>query len=346
MVALRRLDAFNKTRSDLMQQSAVGGAITLIAASAAGLLFVSQIFLYLMGSTTHSLSLSRSTPVPLVPLEESTIYDRYKFMEHIGRLPLRIKITFPHMSCDSLDVLHDGASLSTGELDHIHGKHSIVLKKPTYSDMIKAAGTNVASQASTDAGCTIVGQLRPHIVAGVLIISMSRQAWMVATTTLSMGMLEDPNGQIKQALQRFNVSHYIHYMEFGKSFTKQKDKPLEGLNHAIHNEFHGIAVVQTQVKLVPTMHSGFFFQDKVYQTSVVDITIQPQTLVSQGVQQLPGLVVTYDFTPLTVNDSEGRENLLLFLSSLVSIVGGVFVTVGMLTGCLVHSAKAVAKKID
>jgi len=68
--------------------------------------------------------------------------------------------------------------------------------------------------------------------------------------------------------------------------------------------------------------------------------------VARGVQQLPGLVVTYDFTPLTVHHSEGRDNFLVFLSSLISIVGGVFVTVGMLTGCLVHSAQAVAKKID
>jgi hypothetical protein len=37
---------------------------------------------------------------------------------------------------------------------------------------------------------------------------------------------------------------------------------------------------------------------------------------------------------------------LVFLSSLVSIVGGVFVTVGLVSGCLVDSAKAVAKKID
>jgi Endoplasmic reticulum vesicle transporter/Endoplasmic Reticulum-Golgi Intermediate Compartment (ERGIC) len=345
MVALRRLDAFTKTRSDLKQQSAVGGAITLVAASAAGVLFVSQLILYIMGSTTHSLTLSRSTPVPMVPLEESALYDKYKFMASVGRLPLKLKITFPHLSCDSLDVIHDGASLASGELDRIHGPHSLTLRKPTYSEMTKAAGLAMASQARTEAGCTIVGTLQPHIVAGVFIISMSRQAWSVATTTLSMGLF-DPSNPMKQALHRFNVSHYIHYMEFGKPFSKQKNKPLEDVLHAIDNEFYGIAVVQTQVKLVPTLHQGFLFKDRVYQTSVVDITIQPQTLVSQGVQQLPGLVVTYDFTPLTVNHSEGRENVLVFLSSLISIVGGVFVTVGLLTGCLVHSAQAVAKKID
>ena len=49
--------------------------------------------------------------------------------------------------------------------------------------------------------------------------------------------------------------------------------------------------------------------------------------------------------PAVLHDS-GRENLLVFISSLVSIVGGVFVTVGMLSSCLVNSAKVVAKKVD
>jgi Endoplasmic reticulum vesicle transporter len=83
-----------------------------------------------------------------------------------------------------------------------------------------------------------------------------------------------------------------------------------------------------------------------YQMSVVDITVQPSALIATGAQQLPGLTVTYDFTPLTVHHSDGRESFLVFLSSLISIVGGVFVTVGLVTGCLVHSVEAVAKKID
>jgi hypothetical protein len=60
----------------------------------------------------------------------------------------------------------------------------------------------------------------------------------------------------------------------------------------------------------------------------------------------PGLSLGYDVTPLAVHHNEGRDSILIFLSSLIGMVGGCFVTVGMLTGCLVHSAKAVAKKVD
>jgi len=142
------------------------------------------------------------------------------------------------------------------------------------------------------------------------------------------------------------VSHYIHKFEFGKHFDGDYSKPLEDRPHMIENAFGGIAVESIQVKLVPTISRGIFFADKSYQASVIDHTIQPQTLVSAGVQYMPGLLLTYDFTPLTVYQSGGRDNIFVFLSSLISIVAGVFVTVGLVTGCLLHSASAVAKKID
>jgi Endoplasmic reticulum vesicle transporter len=121
---------------------------------------------------------------------------------------------------------------------------------------------------------------------------------------------------------------------------------LENQGHIIENEYGGIAVEQIQVKLVPTISEGIFFREHSYQQSVVQHTVQPETLIVNGMTSLPGLVIGYDFVPLTVHHSEGRENILVFLSSLISIVAGVFVTVGLVTGCLLHSASAVAKKVD
>jgi hypothetical protein len=202
------------------------------------------------------------------------------------------------------------------------------------------------STKSVGEGCTIDGSLRPHIVAGVLTISLSRRAWSAAATTLQLALGTSIDVEMKRAMQQYNVSHYIHKIEFGKPFAHAQHKPLENVKHIIDNDFYGIAVAQTLVKLVPTVSQGFVFEENSYQTSVVDNIIQPQTLVAQGVQQLPGLVISYDFIPLTVHHNQGRDNFLVFLSSLISIVGGAFVTVAMLTGCLVHSAQAVAKKID
>ena len=108
----------------------------------------------------------------------------------------------------------------------------------------------------------------------------------------------------------------------------------------------GVALENIQVKLVPTVYSGFLSSYNTYQLSVVNHVVQPETMVAQGVAMSPGLALGWDITPLAVHHLDGRDNILVFLSSLLSIVGGVFVTVGLFTGCVVHSAKTVAKKID
>lgn len=338
--SFRRLDAFAKTRPDLQQQSAAGGIITLSAAVVTVILFVSQVAVYIMGETTSSLALSESAALPLMPLNTN-----HPVFQHIGRLPVRLHVTFPHVKCENLDIVHDGASYRTKELAKFHGSHSITLRKPSSTEWRKAMGN---AKAEAGLGCTVVGQLRPYLVAGVLSVGLSHSAWASATTALSMGlgfgiMPRHSNTQFQQ----YNVSHYIHEVVFGTSFPYQDHNPLRDVWHKIENDFFGIAVSQMQVKLVPTSQAGWLFgPSHSYQTSVVDITVQPRTLAGRSVQHYPGLVVSYDFTPLTVNHSQGRDNIFVFLSSLISIVAGAFVTVQLLTGCLVHSAQAVAKKID
>jgi Endoplasmic reticulum vesicle transporter/Endoplasmic Reticulum-Golgi Intermediate Compartment (ERGIC) len=363
----RRLDTFQKARSDVQQRSTVGGVITLFALLVASILLLGQIIQYIYGTTTHSLSLSQPIAIPLVPLEESKLYRAS--IQQIGRVPLQIHITFPHNSCDMLDVVHDGASLIKGELDQIHGYHSILLRTPTNSELKKALNGKTTRDNDL-VGCTVTGQLRPLVVAGTVAVTFNNQAWATATSTLSMmnfqqmmmasagssggdvnqfNMGTGQNEQNQKLMQQYNVSHYVHKIQFGRAFAKQNHKPLENVHHFVENDFFGIAVVQTQVKLVPTAYRGGSNSGSntgMYQSSVVDTTIQPRTLVQQGVQHLPGLILAYDFTPLTVNHSEGRDNIFVFISSLISIVGGVYVTVSMLTGCLVHSAQAVAKKMD
>jgi Endoplasmic reticulum vesicle transporter/Endoplasmic Reticulum-Golgi Intermediate Compartment (ERGIC) len=354
-VAFKRLDAFAKTRPDLQQKSVTGGIITLIATASAFLLLIGQIILYMKGDAKHSLSLSRSITVPLIPLQSSSNKNQIvnQMLDQQGRTTVYIHVTFPHVSCQSLDIIHDGASLLNGDLEKIHGSHTLELRKPFAMEFKK-----MGMKYLPNSGCTVLGYLRPYIVAGSFAICLNMETWAHATTALSMGGLRDfaflagggigsiAGGTKQDNFQQYNVSHYIHSIRFGHMFSKVTDKPLEDVSHIIHNDFHGIAVAQTQVKLIPTIHVGSFYNEQMYQMSVIDIMIQPHTLVAQGGQQLPGLTVSYDFTPLTVHHSDGREPFLVFISSLLSIVGGVFVTVGMLTGCLVHSAQAVAKKID
>lgn len=137
----------------------------------------------------------------------------------------------------------------------------------------------------------------------------------------------------------------MHTVSFGEPFPLTHN-PLENAAHIIENEAGGVGLANVNVRLVPTRYKQFIGERDTYQVSVTEHMVQPEFLAAQNSQILPGLALSYDFTPLTVHHVEYRDNFFVFLSSLVSIVGGVFVTVGLVTGCLVHSAAAVAKKKD
>lgn len=340
MPGLRQMDAFRKTRPELRSHSPWGGAVTLLAASVAALLFLSQVLLYAIGGNDHSLHLAQSLSIPLLPLEQSHM--AVQLMSRAGKIPLDLHVSFPHVPCNQLDVLHDGAAWSTGEFGKVHPKHSLQRRTPTASEWSK-----MGVRPSRN-GCTIVGNWMIPIVAGNLEISLHPHTWTEATRLITTGMFFGTHDeQIKNELKAYNVSHYIHHMRFGRPFPKAQHWPLENRRHSIDSEWGGLSVEQVDVRLIPTVYTSLFGgRQHTYQMSVAEHSITAESLILRRDRYIPGLRVEYDFTPLAVHQSGGRDNFLVFLSSLVSIVGGTFVTVRLLTGCLVSSAQEIAKKLD
>jgi hypothetical protein len=108
-----------------------------------------------------------------------------------------------------------------------------------------------------------------------------------------------------------------------------------------------VVLSRMAVKLVPTAYMRTFHAPReTYQASVLCHIVQPETLTLQRSTLLPGLLETYEFTPLAKWHVESRENWLLFLTSMFKIVGGVFVSVSDVSSCLVDSVKAEVKKMD
>jgi hypothetical protein len=360
MPGLRRLDAFVKMRSDLRQRSAAGGFVTVVAASAALLLFVGQLYTYVAGNSRQSLTLSRSVSFPLLPVHHHVddpskksanaappLPMSHQIMMMQGKISLSFLVTFTNLDCDHLDVSLDGASFRAGQLlstDQSAGggpgtRQFVTFRKPSPAERKK-----VGMDTHSNLGCTVDGLLRPPTVAGNFQITVSQQAWAQASNVISMLQSFSPD-RVALELKKYNVSHYLHRVEFGRT-DSQSPRPLENRAHMIENDYGGIAVEQIHVKLVPTVSNGFLFSERGYQQSVVDHTVQPEALMAHGVQYLPGLVVAYDFVPLTVRRDAGRDNVLVFVGNLISIVAGVFVTVNLVTGCLVQTVSEVAKKID
>jgi hypothetical protein len=187
MATLRRLDAFVKPREDLRSRSAVGGLITLVAASAATVLFLSQVYLYVAGSTRHSLRLSESlsTPVPLLALEHIPFHSK-------DSIPFYVHVTFPHCKCRNLDISLDGASQHDGQLEKLQGKHAIQMLIPSQSDYDKALGGSANIPKNKAEGCTIKGTLHLQKVGGTFSITVSQQAWAEATA-FSLFRSANPN---------------------------------------------------------------------------------------------------------------------------------------------------------
>jgi Endoplasmic reticulum vesicle transporter/Endoplasmic Reticulum-Golgi Intermediate Compartment (ERGIC) len=366
MPLLRNVDVFVKPRADLRSKSTAGGAITLVASTTAIVLFFAQLYLYVVGNASHTLHLSESIQFPMLPLDtvdpfQSRAYD-FKM-----KMPLTIHITFLHINCNSIEVKLNNSPITSQDVDG-RSKKTITrdllkAKRPNPVELKRIFGSDKSPEAlqHKGRGCTLSGQLRVPIVAGHISVTLTKQTW---TEALNHYMVRSQwsDEQKAQDVHRndYNMSHYIHTIRFGKKLpskvastssiapgtTKNSHRPLEGRMHVMENNMGGIALENIQVKLVPTVSSGFFFEDQFYQMSVVDHTIQPETMVTQGVHMQPGLSLGYDVTPLAVHYNEGRDSFLVFLSSLIGIVGGCFVTMGLLTGCLVHSAQAVAKKVD
>mmetsp|Transcript_20452 Transcript_20452/g.57888 ORF Transcript_20452/g.57888 Transcript_20452/m.57888 type:complete len:340 (+) Transcript_20452:36-1055(+) len=338
---LRNSDMFVKPRADLRSKSVAGGAITVIAGTTAALLFLAQIYWYIVGTTTHTLHLSESLGIPMLP-ETTTDPFQSRQYDIKGKIPLKMHVTFAHIDCKSLEVKLNSAPITRSDFDPRAGETKVGYRRPNAVELKKAG-----LPTNHRAGCTIQTTLRVPIVSGHVTITLTKDAWAGALNHLMLrSQFSEAEREKDTRKNDFNVTHYVHSIQFGKRFPKAAAFPLENRHHVIKNNMGGIALENIQVKLVPTLISGWFQTTKTYQMSVIAHAVQPETMVAQGVTMMPGMAMAYDVTPLAVHHDEGRDNIIVFLSSLVSIVGGVFVTVGLFTGCLVHSAKGLAKKVD
>ncbi|KAL3785386.1 hypothetical protein ACHAW5_007863 [Stephanodiscus triporus] len=354
MAPLRSYDAFAKPIDGIRERSVAGGYITLFALGSAFVLLLSQVIVQLQITTRHSMHLADSAPSLLFA---NLIGHDKKAKALVGHhIPLRLHVTFPHLDCASLDYSHDGNSMSSGAFGHYHkSPFAFSTRKPTAQEYLRAtvpdddvgAEKGKKRSAEVDArrsgGCTLLGTLHVPRVGGTLSVSVSPDAWRRATSFLSFGV--GPGSPDPFAGRLPNVTHYVHDLTFGAPFPPGIN-PLAGARHVMDNG-SGVALAAVSVKLVPTTYVRTFHAAReTYQASVSRHIVQPETLASQRSTMLPGLLITYDFTPLAVRHVESRENWLVFLSSMVGIVGGVFVTVSAVSGCLVDSVQAVAKKID
>lgn len=340
-MGLRSYDAFARPVEGLRERSTVGGVITVIAAGTAAILFSSQIVVYSQLRVSQHFRLAPSHTQNIEPVDPRNRRQTKLSSDPLHRIRIKIHLTFPYMRCADLQV-----SMDNLPEEHVPVKERLHRRIPTPYETKK-----IGLGSSPSDGCTLFGTLDVPRVGGSVAVTVSPRAWM-ETTSIFRLLSELGGNSGGSARKMHNVTHYVHDVEFGERFPHAPNPLHDTLNvfdnhhEGVHADSGGIGLCAVAVKLVGVRHKRFGRQPRdTYQTSVTQHMVQSQTLAEQGSRMLPGLSMVYDFTPFRVHHTESRDNVLTFLSDLVSVVAGVFVTVGLVSSCLL-SAVNVGKKVD
>ncbi|EQC41387.1 hypothetical protein SDRG_01358 [Saprolegnia diclina VS20] len=135
----------------------------------------------------------------------------------------------------------------------------------------------------------------------------------------------------------FNSSHIVHSLRFGPSIPEMIN-PLENVHKVVVENFK---IYKYGISIVPTQYTPLYGPSvQTYQYSVTEHASDPN---ENGRFSFPGVVFSYEFSPIKVEYIETKPSLLQFLTSTCAIVGGVFAVARILDG-LVHSVAS--RKID
>lgn len=367
MAGYKSYDAFAKPMDGIRTRTSSGGVITLLASAAASLLLVSQLFLYWEGDITHTLDLAPSYPLNSV-ISSSIGFSKellsaarhhpgkkkkkkYREMEEslatltANKLEVSVHITFPRMNCKVLDYSHNGATFSSGNFSKQNMLQFSKRQSSEYDFAIAMGnpteGKSKKKISTSENSCTVRGKIVVPRLGGDLSFFMSEEAFKNTARMLERGLTL---AEADQHTGGHDVSHYIHEITFGEHFPLSTN-PLKDARIEM-DPGSGIGLHQMTVRLVPTKYKKFMRKaSDHYQLSSTGYVLKPERLMGNPMK-LPGLNIHYDVNPIAIHHVESRENFFVFLSSLVGIVGGVFVTVGLVSGAVVTSAQTLIKKQD
>lgn len=365
----RGFNPYIKPIEGVRSRTQIGGVITVLASSIACILFLSQIFMYFQTDVTHKLDLAPSIPLSVViPTKggfSKTLLSRAKYshtkkkkkkkvMESIqaiaaNSIDVNVKITFPKLSCHVLDYSHNGDRFSNGEFAK-HYPLTFKMTRPTEYDYAIASGSKTEGKSkrltdkspASEKACTIKGKIPVPRILGDLSFTLSEEVFAKTAELVQSGVSLENTDQYTGG---HDTSHYIHEITFGKHFDLAENPLKDTL--VTMNDPSGVGLNQMSIRVVPTIYKRFMRSpEHVYQLSSISYLIKPEMLLVSSPLKMPGLNIHYDFNPIEVTHVESRENLFVFLSSLIEIVGGVFVTVGLVSSAVVTSAQTVLKKQD
>jgi len=226
---------------------------------------------------------------------------------------ISLHATFFHLSCDDVQL-----DLESTRGDAAFGtKEDAVVKVPS--------GTG---------GCSVKGHLLVAKVGGNFHVATGKLGSNGPIIQLMGGMFFGGNAMMKGA----NISHTIHYLNFGDDFPGVTN-PLKEVTNIVPMD---VGQYQFHIKVVPSVFKPLRGRT-VYSNSysISEQFVRLDLLSSMNTQ--PGVYFHYDFFPVMVEYREQKPSFLQFFTRVCGIVGGI-VTVAGVVDSLMHRANEQLKK--
>ncbi|KAJ3160628.1 hypothetical protein HDU86_000387 [Geranomyces michiganensis] len=316
MSRLLRFDAFPKVQKNIQHATGSGGLLTL-----------------LVGLLLAFLAASEFAQYRTVNQEYEFLVDQTRSKEFSLQINLDITIA---MQCSQLraDVLDAGGvtlpmtkdlssqavtfhAKGTKKLADVVGKdHLDVHKIVGKADRKHQDKGSTALAQDSDTACRITGALRVNKVSGMLHFTALGHGYIGGHTPHKM----------------MNFTHRIDKLSFGQYYPGVHNP----LDRTLEISRTSMDMFQYFIAIVPTIYidRNRAFGSKVILTSQYAVTDYQRSIEDGGAGGVPGIFIKYDIEPISVRITESRMSFLAFLTRFCGILGGIFVSVGILLDVL------------
>ena len=333
---VKELDAFTKVSEDHKDVSSRGGLFSMVAITIIVLMVIFEFFSFKDTSVKYTYSVDTD------------------MNEHLKlRFDITVKMPCQYLGVDVIDAAGESRMLVqevykdqavfdlTNEQKEWMGRRNNALRRAkrtrTLSDitvMDHIVGempprNDPPNQTPKADSCRLHGMFQInkvagnfHITAGQAVPHMQGHAHINAFVPSNL----------------LNFSHRIDALTFGESAPGIID-PLDGTFVGTTDPNH---IFQYYLQIVPTRIRDKRVDFTTHQYSVTERSRHiNHTAGSHG---LPGVFFKYDLYPLMVNIVEEPNSFLLFLVRLCALVGGVFVTLGMISQFIGYVQQQISRK--
>ncbi|KAI8833052.1 endoplasmic reticulum vesicle transporter-domain-containing protein [Chytridium lagenaria] len=327
---LARWDAFVKMERNIQHTTLTGGMLTVVVAVVLSYLVFSEVHQYMRIQQKYEFLVDQSRGehnhllinVDLTIAMACTDIRADVFDASGTSLPVSKELTATPTTFSTYGTQKLGDKLRDDGLD-VHqviedAKRRNTANTNPISGFLPALNSLTVDEGGDSSACRYTGTARVNKVVGTLHF-----------TALGHGYID---GQHVQH-QSMNFSHRIDKFSFGINYPGLINPLDKSLEMAVSN----FEMFQYFISVVPTI-----FIDKsrglmstVLLTNQYAVTDYSRVINTEaGAVGIPGIFIKYEIEPISVRISESRSSFMHLLTRLCGIVGGVYVTVGIIHNLL------------